>query len=192
MKKLFFASLAAMLMLFAACQNSNDIVGPQPSQGKYTVQAEPNWIGLPKAADGSLAKKFKTLNHITRAHGGSLTIDETYTTLEGTEVHAFSSIAFAPGVVRNDCDITMEIDDNTGVSTFLPHQMFDADAILNQVFTGLNLSNIDVSSIELYYLAEDGTYEVMQRDALIIDTVNGTITVVNGRIPHFSLYGFGL
>ena len=86
----------------------------------------------------------------------------------------------------------MDIDDQNGVSTFLPHQLFNDYAILNQTFEGLDLSNVDVSAINLYYLAEDGTYEVMQRDDLIIDQAAGTITVVNGKIPHFSVYGFGV
>jgi len=69
--------------------------------------------------------------------------------------------------------------------------VFNFPAILNQTFSGLDLTGLNPDNVKLYYLAEDGNYEVMQCDQLIVDVANGTITVVNGKIPHFSLYGFG-
>lgn len=192
MKRLLYLSMTALLLIFTSCQNESPISGPELSENHSISKAEPNWIGLPQSADGKLAKKFGTKKHITVAEGGDLLIDESYVTLEGKTVRAYSSITFAPGTVQNDVEITMEIDDQNGVSTFLPHQMFNFPAILNQTFTGLNLNGIDPSTIQLYYLATDGTYEVMEYDQLIVDIENGTITVVNGKIPHFSLYGFGV
>ena len=86
----------------------------------------------------------------------------------------------------------MDIDDQTGVSTFNPHIIFNFPAVLNQTFSGLDLSGIDPNNIQLYYLDTDGSYEVMQYDQLIVDVETGTITVINGKIPHFSLYGYGI
>ena len=191
MKKIIYSSIAALLLIFTACQNDSPVVGPELSGSTYTAQAEPNWIGLPKPAQNSLAKVFATSEFITVADGGQLVIDETYVSETGSTVETYSSISFAPGCVQQDVQISMEIDDETGVSTFLPHQFFNFPAILNQTFTGLDLSGVDVNTIELYYLATDGNYEVMPCDQLLIDAAAGTITVVNGRIPHFSTFGFG-
>lgn len=192
MKRLFLFSFTALFLIFTACQDEGPILGPDFSQSQKISKAEPKWIGLPQNAEAKLNKSFSTSEFITVAEGGQLLIDETYTTTEGETVHAYSSIFFSPGVVKNDVNITMIIDDQTGVSTFMPGQMFNSPAILNQTFTGLDLSGVDVNSIQLYYMATDGTYEVMEYDQLIFDVETGTITVVNGKIPHFSLYGFGL
>jgi hypothetical protein len=196
MKRLLVLSLTSILLIFSACQNEGPITGPvagSKSTGSPKIsKTTPTWIGLPKNASKKLFKTFETSDFVTIAAGGQLTIDETYTSTEGNQVHAYSSIALAPGCVLQDNNITMSIDDQTGVSTFLPHQLFNFPAILNQTFTGLNLSGIDVSQIHLYYLNTDGTYEVMECDQLTVDVTSGTITVVNGKIPHFSVYGFGI
>ena len=192
MKRLLSLSLAALLLIFTACQNEGPISGPELSGSQKISKAEPTWIGLPQNAEKRLLKTFGTSEFITVAEGGQLTIDETYTSTEGKTVHAYSSIAFAPGCVQADVNITMDIDDQTGVSTFMPHQTFNFPAVLNQTFSGLNLSGIDVNNVQLYYMVEGGSYEVMEYDQLIIDAETGTITVVNGKIPHFSTFGFGI
>lgn len=192
MKRLALFSFLASLIFFTACQNESPITGPQNNEFQKSVTAEPQWIGLPQAADKSLAKKFITSEFITVADGGYLLIDESYISAEGKTVKAYSKIEFAPGVVQQDVLISMDIDDQTGVAEFLPHQMFNDFAILNQTFEGLNLTGIDPSTIQLYYMATDGTYEVMTYDQLIIDVEAGTVQVINGRIPHFSIYGFGI
>ena len=192
MKRALSLSLLALFLLFTACQNDGPLTGPESPASPKIHKSEPKWIGLPQNADNLLQKTHSTSSYVTVAEGGELTIDETYTSVDGATIHCYSDILFNANTVQTDCDITMTIDDATGTSTFLPHQMFDQPAILNQTFSGLDLSNVDVSAINLYYLAEDGTYEVMDRDDLIIDQAAGTITVINGKIPHFSVYGCGI
>jgi len=190
MKRLVSLSLAALFIFFTACQNEGP-VSPDMSASQKVSKTSVNWINLPQNAEKRLLKSFSTSSLITVAEGGQLTIDESYTSTEGVAVRAYSSISFAPGCVPQDTDITMSIDDQTGVSTFNPHMVFNFPAILNQTFSGLDLTGLNPDNVKLYYLAEDGNYEVMQCDQLIVDVANGTITVVNGKIPHFSLYGFG-
>ena len=190
MKRLLLLSFAAILLIFTACQNEGPISPESPASQKQS-SFTPKWMGLPQNANPKLFKSFSTEEWISVAEGGQLTIDETYTSIEGKEVHTYSNIVLAPGCVQQDVTISMDIDGKTGVSTFLPHQQFNFPAILNQTFTGLNLTNVDVSKIELYYYSTDGTWEIMERDNLIIDAAAGTVTLVNGKIPHFSVYGYG-
>lgn len=192
MKRVLSLLFASLLFALTACQNEGPITAPASSGSQKLSKAQPTWIGLPQNASKKLMKTFSTSQLITVANGGQLTIDESYTSTEGTQVHAYSSIYLAPGCVQQDVDISMMIDDQTGLSTFLPHQFFNFPAILNQTFTGLNLSGIDPSQIHLYYLDTDGTYAIMECDQLTVDVAAGTITVVNGKIPHFSVYGFGI
>jgi hypothetical protein len=191
MKRLLSLSLAALMLILSACQNEGPINGPESPASQNQAKFQPHWIGLPQNASHQLLKTFSTSQLVTVANGGQLTINETYTSTAGTQVHTFSSIALAPGCVQQDVTISMDIDDVTGVSTFMPHQIFNFPAILNQTFTGLNLAGKDVSKIHLYYYGVDGTWEIMQCDQLIVDVATGTITIVNGRLPHFSVYGYG-
>ena len=191
MKRILSLSLAIIFMIFTACQKDGPITGPETPTAK-AFEAEPKWIGFPPNADDPSHKSFFANAYVTVAEGGELTISNTYTSVDGATNHCFSDILFNPNTIQADCNITMSIDDATGTSTLLPHQMLDQPAILNQIFSGLDLSNVDVSAINLYYLAEDGTYEVMDRDDLIIDQAAGTITVINSKIPHFSVYGCGI
>lgn len=191
MKRLLFLSLAAIMLMLSACQTEGPIIGPESPASQKQANFQPKWVGLPQNANVRLLKNFSTSEWITVENGGRLTIDETYTSVEGKQVRTYSDIVLAPGCVQQDVTISMEIDDETGVSTFLPHQMFNFPAILNQTFTGLNLSGIDVSKVHLYYYGKDGTWEIMECDDLIIDVATGTITLVNGKLPHFSVYGYG-
>jgi hypothetical protein len=191
MKRLLSISLAAFMLIFSACQNEGPITGPESTASQGQAKFQPNWIGLPQNASHKLLKAFSTSQLITVANGGQLTIDETYTSTAGNQVHTYSSIALAPGCVKQDVTISMDIDDATGVSTFLPHQLFNFPAVLNQTFTGLNLAGKNVGNIHLYYYGTDGTWEIMPCDQLIVDVATGTITIVNGRLPHFSVYGYG-
>ena len=191
MKRLLFLSLTSIMLIFISCQNEGPITSPESPPSQKQSDFQPTWIGLPQNASVKLLKSFHTSERITKAKGGQLTIDETYTTRAGKEVHTYSNIAFAPGCVKKDCIISMNIDDRTGVSTFYPHQTFNFPAILNQTFTGLDLSDKDISKIHLYFMNPAGTWEIMECDYLKIDAANGTITIVNGKLPHFSVYGYG-
>ncbi|MBU2492023.1 MAG: hypothetical protein KJ571_05305 [Bacteroidetes bacterium] len=192
MKRFYILSILTSIILFSACQNDSQITGPQSTEFQKAQTYEPLWIGLPQAADISLHKKFWKEKKFKAKDGGELVIDVTYTTRKNTEVVAYSSIYFPPKSLKKDCTIGMQIDDNTGVAEFWPHQTFNEPAILNQTFIGLDLSGIDVTQIKLFYIDKDGNYEVMEYDQLIIDVESGTIQVINGRIPHFSIYGFGI
>lgn len=192
MKRFFILSILTSIILFSACQNDSQITGPQSAEFQKSKTAEPKWIGLPQAADLTLAKKLFTFKFIKADEGGELVIDYTYYSKEGKKIKTYSSLYFSPGALKRSSFVTMLIDDNTGVAEFLPHQTFNEPALLNQTFTGLNLNGFDPSQIQLYYLNEDGSYEVMECDQLIVDIESGTIQVVNGRIPHFSLYGYGI
>ena len=191
MKRILSLSLAAIMLMLTACQNEGPINGPESPASQKQANFQPKWIGLPQNASVRLLKTFSTSQLVTVANGGQLTIDETYTSTEGNQVHTYSDIVLAPGCVQQDVTISMDIDDETGCSTFLPHQMFNFPAVLNQTFTGLNLSGTDISKIHLYYYAVDGTWEIMECDQLTVDVETGTVTIVNGKLPHFSVYGYG-
>jgi hypothetical protein len=191
MKRLLLLSLAAIMLILTACQNEDPITSPESPADQKQADFQPNWIGLPENTEIKLLKSFKTSEYITVANGGTLTIDQTYTTRGRKEVHTYSSLEFAPGCVKKDDFISMTINDQTGCSTFLPCQTLNFPAILNQTFTGLNLNDHNIGKIHLFYMNPAGKWEIMECEELIIDVKSGTITVVNGKLTHFSVFGYG-
>ena len=191
MRQLFCLSIIALVLIFTSCQNESNLVNTENSGTRLNSSNEPNWIGLPKAKEAKLQKIHSVNEFITVADGGELVITDTYLSTNGNTVEVYSSLKFDPGCVKQNGNISMELDDETGVSTFLPAQVFNFPAIINQRITGFDLSNVNIDDIGFYYIKTDGTFEEMQYDDLIIDVQTGTIEIVNARIPHFSRYGIG-
>ncbi|MDQ7817999.1 MAG: hypothetical protein RDU14_13310 [Melioribacteraceae bacterium] len=190
MKRLLFLSLTSIMLMFISCQNEGPITSPESPPSQKQSDFEPKWIGLPKNDNIKLLKSFKTSEYITKAKGGNLTIDEEYKSGR-KNVHTYSDIYFAPGCVKKDGFISMSINDETGITSFLPGQTFNFPAILNQTFTGLNLNSKNIGKIHLYFMNPVGNWEIMECDDLIVDVKKGTITIVNGKLPHFSVFGYG-
>ncbi len=92
------------------------------------------------------------------------------------------------GVQINDSDFQGAVDVQYG-----PHGLvFSQPAVMNLFAAGLDLSNLNPDNIDIYYdNTEEGYWEEMPCDAVIVDVAAGTIQVINARIPHFSRYAIG-
>ena len=109
--------------------------------------------------------------------------------------YAKVSLQVLPNSIDQDKDIeiafeTTELTGGVAV-VFQPHgTIFAPEAILNIEAHGVDLSNVDIDRINIYYdNQETGVWEPMERDQIIIDVENGTVKVVNAKLPHFSRYG---
>ena len=104
------------------------------------------------------------------------------------------SLQVLPNSIDVDKEIEISIETTElvgGVAvTFQPHgTIFSPDAILNITAHGVDFSGVNLNNIDVYYdNQETGNWELMQRDDITIDTVNGIIRVINARLPHFSRY----
>ena len=190
MKRLTLISLLA-IFIFSSCQNENSILAPESSETEYSINNEPNWFSLPSSDTFSLQKSFTREEWVTVSNGGSLEVDEEYEGGPFGEVDVFVNITFQPGALDQDTYITMIANDNTFVFDFSPSMQFNSPAILNVKLVGVDLSGLDMETFDFYYLAYDGTYEVMQYTSLTIDELTGTLELVDAEIPHFSRFGVG-
>ena len=194
MKRLLSFTLVAIALSFTACQEESTLISPQNEEATFTTQAEPNWISLPAPDGDRVQKKFMAFKWITKKHGGKIEFREKYKPRggkRGDEVKITSSLEFDKNAVEEDHLMFMLIDDRTGTSKMLPHQEFNSPGILNQKFENIDLSFIeDEKNVKYYYLSADGTYEEMECDEIKVDIKKGKIEIINGRIPHFSRYGF--
>jgi hypothetical protein len=188
MKK--YISVIVLLSLFViGCTEQTSVTSPV---NKVQTQ-EPNWISLPNGESGMSVMSmpiFEVSKNINGKNGGRLNINERYDGGPFGEVKVKAQIEFPKGSFTDTKYITMILDTQFGLATFLPHSNFDKDAIYNVEFWGLDLSSIDPSKVNFVYQAEDGSYEYIERSRIQVDVKNGWLKLTDARLPHFSRYGF--
>jgi WD40 repeat protein len=112
--------------------------------------------------------------------------------------YAKASLQVLPGAIDGDTEFELSIDTNEIVGrvsiTFGPHgTVFNLPVILNMEVQGIDFSGVDPDAVNIYYdNQEDGGWELMGSDAVIINADAGTCRVINARLPHFSRYAIGM
>ena len=93
--------------------------------------------------------------------------------------------------------ITLTLNDSTILTdvdlTFGPHGTnFNTPALLNIDAKGLDLSAFPKGSVFqlAYFNSNTGLWEIMQADQISVNINSGSLRLVNGKLPHFSRYGF--
>jgi len=112
-------------------------------------------------------------------------------------IYAYASLEIVPGSISEDVTISLELETTElsgGVSfTFHPHGInFSEPAILNIEAQGVDFTGVNPNDVDIFYdNQENGQWEPMQRDDVLIDVDAGSVKVVNARLPHFSRYAIG-
>ena len=191
MKKINMFSLALVFLLSLlfsfACQEGTSLVAPDNTS---VSSEEPNWISLPAPNDTRLQKTFTVTELITKQSGGELSLRESYVGGPHGEVEVFATIRFAPNALPEDTQVTMSLDDETGVLSFTPSMSFNRDAALTIVLGGIDLSGVSENDIDFKYYDANGQYVSVDYNKLSIDIDDGGLGVLKVDIPHFSRYGF--
>ena len=141
---------------------------------------------------------ISTVKDITVAYGGTLELwyrEASPTSFFQTQFAMGSIIWFKPGSISQDFKASFALDGGYMMSTigmeFGPHGTnFLEPAILTIYVTGCDLSYLGPKDeVKLFY-DDDGEWEEMDGD-VYVDRHQGTITCLNGKLPHFSRYAFG-
>ncbi len=112
--------------------------------------------------------------------------------------YARVTLTIPPASISEDAEVTLSLNSNEilgGVSvTFEPHGVtFSQAAELDIVASGIDFSGVDPNLVDVFYdNEEEGTWERMPKDELIIDRSNGKVIVKKARLPHFSRYAVGM
>jgi hypothetical protein len=96
--------------------------------------------------------------------------------------------------LSKDQYISMMLDPSTQQIEFGPDGLqFKKPAMLNYTVSGLDLSTVPIGSlVKLYFWNQKtGKFEEMVSESITYDRTAGTLTCVNGEIPHFCIYAFG-
>ena len=154
--------------------------------------ARVSMLALPKnAAPNKLAKIISQEVLITRALGGDVQVPCTYTTTSGKNFELTMTLHFDPLTVQADTKISINMDTETLVAEFEPSGIqFDKEATLSATVKGLDLTPVpDNASVKLFYI--NGAQCTVMPGEPTIDKAAGSLVLTDGKIKHFSLYGFG-
>ncbi|MDP3148448.1 MAG: hypothetical protein Q8N83_04880 [Ignavibacteria bacterium] len=201
MKKLATIPLLLVLFFFG-CQKDNSLVPPE--QKDSNSMQKPAWvlaaekqgitlIALPKSASPALAKAFFATSLITHDVNGVVAINDTYLSTANNTVSVNASLSVLANSLAQDATLSMSFDDEYLCFEFGPSgTTFATPAMLNVQVTGLDLSAFGTQTIgHLQYFNESqNEWTLVEADEVSIDVESGTFTCKNGKIPHFSRYGF--
>ena len=197
MKQLIFG-LLAITLLFSACDQVN---APMPDENqinkKYVASQDNNFeslklaiIPLPEKSPLYLDSVFTVTKIINGLLGGTITLDKSYISKEGKLVTVLVNMVIPPLAFFGQRTITCTIEDSLAIMDCGPDMTFGRSLTLVQTFTGLDLMSYDVRDIDFGYINEDGHYYPIQRSSLIVNKQLGLVSIVNGKIGHFSKYGW--
>jgi hypothetical protein len=200
------------------CEQST-VFSPEITPLNQSQEAADNGIKI--LSMGEKANFFKKISTITesikKSQGGTIVLNHynyyyttsTYPTLENkylqpvdetitlSGIMATVSLNVKPFSIDKNTEITLSLDDEQFMGsidvTFAPHGLnFSDPALLNISASGLDFTGFNVSNLKLYYVNQvSGLWEEMNCESLSVNTEEGSLSVVNGQLPHFSRYAIG-
>lgn len=100
---------------------------------------------LPKSKYPRFQGAYTLTQLIKKDEYCSMTINENYESVTGERVQILAKVEFPAGSVDKDTEITMVIDNKTGVASFFPKVNFNKIAIFSLEIYGANKRNIGVN-----------------------------------------------
>ena len=184
MKRLL--SIAAVLMvLFVGCSEQMSVNSPV-----NTNTAEPNWITLPQAEGNSIEQSFSASKSINGSTGGTIYLNKTYTANTGNSVTIKATAKISAGTFSGTKIITLTVDDTECTVKINPDIVYNKPILVDVEYNGLNLTNVNTSTVKFAYTAYDGTIQYAQNSGITADPSTGTLKVSGGNFTINSRYGF--
>jgi len=177
--------IAALITLFTGCSENLQVNEPQ-----VNTTTGPNWITLPKRNGSSVETEYSVTKQINGIAGGKIELEEHYFAGPFGEVKLKVKLDFPANCFSYTETITMIVDNVNGTVTYAPHMNFDKPAKLDLEIEGLDLTGINPDSIEFVYHNPDGYYDTMGNKKIKVRFEDGEIKLEDGKVPHFSRYGF--
>ena len=127
--------------------NLSDDSAPLVSQSRInSVEEEAT---LPKSKYPRFQGAYTLTQLIKKDELCKMTINEKYESDKGERVQILAEVEFPVGSVDEDTEITMVIDNKTGVASFFPKINFNKTAIFSMEIYGANKSDIGVDYFPL-------------------------------------------
>lgn len=180
-------SLFASLVIFGCSDVGTNVNEPA------TLNSEHQLISLPANSNLSTEGSNSATGIFDKNNGGSLTINDSYTTHSGKTVTVSAELNIPAGAFDNNTQqITMTANEDYTSLTFDPHIVFNKPLSLTVTFSGLDLRSMIhlLTHLGFYYISDDGRLTPVENDGISINIFTGTISVRNAKIHHFSRYAF--
>lgn len=194
MKKQLTLFLILLILTLGACSNNNLIVEPikNPNFSVSQIGSEPNWLLNTPLINPVLSKIHVMKQFIFKDKDSEIKMDKKYVDVEGNTIKVKVKMKIGRGTLAKDCEIEMQIDDETGVMTFLPHQEFNKVVILDVELSGLEPDFINPEDVSFVYLAQNGEYEEVDYKKLEFKIKEGRLSIKlkKAELSHISRYGF--
>jgi hypothetical protein len=177
---IYFALLLTLIL--GGCEDKLQL-STNPETGNVEM------IDLPSIDSTSIIGS--TVNKIINGElGGEVIFDTTYAGGPHDSLKIYTSIVFPPNSFEGEKNITMTIQNNQAILIFEPSMIFNIPAVLNVTFDGLDLSEVNPSTVNFVYLNDDGSTKHVNRKDLKVVKGEGRIELQEAVIPHFSRLGF--
>ena len=180
-------TLLLVIGLFVAgCSVNESLNGPE------LASSQKESIKLPAKAANSI-EKISTFNkEINGVEGGRINFGFDYESVDGSTVSVSGKLTIPANAFQYTTNITIIVDSDEAVVDFYPSPVtFDIPLVLNLTFEGLDLSNINASNTDFFYVNNSASnYELVSSSLKLVDQENGKLVVTEALLPHFSRYGF--
>jgi hypothetical protein len=142
-------------------------------------------------SSSSFKKILSASEWITKADGGTLNIQ--FNDRLSNSIRGEVSLTIDPGAIDWDKNVELSMDDVNLDFYFGPSgTQFAPEARFNLWMSGLDFTNIDPASINLFYFDPmSGNWEAVPNEGVQVNPRHGYIKITNARLPHFSRYAVG-
>lgn len=153
-----------------------------------------NFLSLPAQNSKLKAEQIFSVSKIVNGNiGDTIDFHFEYLSASNSEVSISGNLIIPAGAFEGNMTFDLLFDQNSAFADFYPSPVnFKVPLSLNLIYTGLNLKGIETDNIDFYYLNDNKTlYEIANKKSIIVDTKNGSISIIGAEIPHFSRWGVG-
>jgi hypothetical protein len=171
--------------------NTDSKLGDLYSEKAIRLDMIPVWINMPTASTVNLKGTFITSKLVFNNHANNVIIDTFYIGGLFDTVRVKMNLMFMPGDLQQDSMlVTAELNINDGTIKFGPPAVFNEPIRLDYKITGLDFSVMDPLKLRFIFAGDNGIIEPVICDGFTIKESDGSIQMWQGKIPHFSRYGF--
>lgn len=177
---IYFASFLTLILW--GCEDKSEL-STNPDTGNVEL------INLP-SMDSTSINGFTVNKIINGGLGGEIIFDTTYAGGPHDSLKIYTSIVFPLNSFEGEKNITMTIQNNQAILIFEPSMVFNIPAVLNVTFVGLDLNDVNPSTVNFVYINDDGSTKHVNRKDLKVVKGEGRIELQDAVIPHFSRLAF--
>jgi len=187
----YLAILVILALFVIGCTDESNMIAPVDNTViNNEVISSPNWISLLPAEYQALKKDITVGKIIEGDEESLLEINTGYAGGPFGWISITASTRFQRYSFTGERYVTMSINDDFGAATFTPSRVWDKPVIYNLTIQGIDLSNVDPSTVTFVYMSTDGNYYRAKYQSISVDKQSGKLQIINAELPHFSRWGF--